>query len=126
MSSSCCSPTGGGLYSPSRSSSALARAARCFGPCAPRAPVGLVFRGLGAGLAARGKLQLGSLEVGDRVVAMKCNLVSGQAVFCFKSAFDEGVAAMSPGVQLEVADMAEFEVGDAEWMDSCTAVDNAM
>ncbi len=84
------------------------------------------FREMCAGLAARGKLQLRSLEVGGRAVAMKCNLVSGRAVFCFKSAFDEELAAMSPGVQLEVADMAEFEVGHAEWMDSCTAVDNAM
>jgi CelD/BcsL family acetyltransferase involved in cellulose biosynthesis len=84
------------------------------------------FRDMCSGLAARGKLQLRSLELGDRVVAMKCNLVAGRAVFCFKSAFDEGVAAMSPGVQLEVSDLAAFEAGDAEWMDSCAAVDNEM
>ena len=82
------------------------------------------FRDMCAALAARGKLQLGSLEVGERVVAMKCNLVSGGAEFCFKSAFDEDLADFSPGVQLEVADMARFEAGDAEWMDSCTAADN--
>jgi hypothetical protein len=55
---------------------------------------------------------------------MKCNLASGGTEFCFKSAFDEDLADFSPGVQLEVADMARFAVGDADWMDSCTSADN--
>lgn len=84
------------------------------------------FREMCAALARRDKLQLQSLEVGDRVVAVKCNLLSGRAAFCFKSAFDEDLAGLSPGVQLEVDDMARFEAGEAEWMDSCTTADNVM
>ena len=33
---------------------------------------------------------------------MKCNVLSGDAVFCFKIAHDETFARFSPGVQLEL------------------------
>ena len=38
---------------------------------------------------------------GDRIAALKCNLLAGDEVFGFKIAFDESLSRFSPGVQLE-------------------------
>ena len=57
---------------------------------------------------------------------MKCNLISGDAVFCFKSAYDERYASSSPGFQLEVRDMECFAAEGRSWADSCTDPHNSM
>ena len=59
------------------------------------------FREVCRSFAADGRLQLLALYAGDRRVAMKCNLYSGEGGFCFKTAYDEQLARFSPGVQLE-------------------------
>jgi CelD/BcsL family acetyltransferase involved in cellulose biosynthesis len=77
--------------------------------------------------AADGRLQLLSLETGGRTVAMKCNLIAGDGIFCFKIAHDETFARYSPGIQLERenADIFHSTPG-AAWEDSCASVDNQM
>ena len=85
------------------------------------------FAETAAGLAAAGRLQLLSLEAGDRVVAMKCNLLAGDTVFCFKIAYDERLARFSPGVQLELENIAVFHATPgAEFTDSCAVQENQM
>ena len=84
------------------------------------------FRDVCADFARRGCLQLRSLEVSGRPVATKCNLISGNAVFCFKSAYDERYASSSPGYQLEVRDMECFADEGRQWEDSCTDPYNSM
>jgi CelD/BcsL family acetyltransferase involved in cellulose biosynthesis len=84
------------------------------------------FRDVCADFARKGCLQLRSLEVSGRPVATKCNLISGNAVFCFKSAYDERYASSSPGFQLEVHDMECFAVEGRLWEDSCTDPYNSM
>ena len=48
---------------------------------------------------AAGRLQLLALTAGERTAALKCNLLAGDEVFCFKIAYDEAYARFSPGVQ---------------------------
>lgn len=72
-----------------------------------------------------GRLQLLTLGTQGKAVAMQCNLLSGNAVFCFKVAYDEQLGRYSPGVQLEVASVEVFHAQtSASVMDSCAAADN--
>ena len=84
------------------------------------------FRDVCTDFARRGCLQLRSLEVSGKPVAIKCSLVSGNVVFCFKSAYDERYASSSPGYQLEVHDMECFAAEGRLWQDSCTDPFNSM
>ncbi|MHB8695751.1 MAG: GNAT family N-acetyltransferase [Solirubrobacteraceae bacterium] len=77
--------------------------------------------------SAAQRLQLLALENDGTTVAMKCNLISGEGIFCFKIAFDERLKTFSPGIQLEVANVDVFHgSSSAAWMDSCAVTDNAM
>lgn len=85
------------------------------------------FRGICAAFAAEGRLQLLAYGTPERTVAMKCNLLAQDGVFCLKIAHDEELAKYSPGVQLEVENVDVFH-GRPElaWMDSCADPDNQM
>lgn len=85
-----------------------------------------LFVDLCRGWAREGSLQLLALQTDERVISMKCNVRAGDGSFCFKIAFDEALARFSPGVQLELANVAAFHGGDAGWMDSCAAPENGM
>lgn len=85
------------------------------------------FDEMARGFAAAGRLQLLALEAGDRTLAMKCNLLAGDAVYCFKIAYDEALSRFSPGIQLELANIDIFHATPgAAWTDSCAAPDNQM
>jgi CelD/BcsL family acetyltransferase involved in cellulose biosynthesis len=85
------------------------------------------FRELCVGYAREGRLQLLSLEVGGRPLAMKCNLSTSRGTFCFKIAHDDSVRRFSPGVQLERANVEIFhEQREEPWQDSCADPDNEM
>jgi CelD/BcsL family acetyltransferase involved in cellulose biosynthesis len=76
---------------------------------------------------ASGRLQMLALRGGERTVAMQCNLIAGEGLFCFKVAYDEALASYSPGVQLELAAVDAFHDWEAiHWMDSCAAPDNQL
>lgn len=77
--------------------------------------------------AAEGRLELLTLRAGDRRVAMKCTLYSGEGGFCFKIAHDAQLRRFSPGVQLERENIRIFDARRSErWQDSCADPDNAM
>jgi CelD/BcsL family acetyltransferase involved in cellulose biosynthesis len=79
------------------------------------------FREMCAGAATAGRLELLSMEAGGRVLAMKCSLLAGDALFYLKAAYDEAYARFSPGVQLELAAVDRFLAGGPQaWIDSCT------
>ena len=85
------------------------------------------FREACAGFAAEGRLQLLALGTASNTVAMKCNLLSGDAVFCLKIAYDEELAKFSPGVQLELDNVGAFhDRTELVRMDSCADPDNQM
>ena len=86
-----------------------------------------LFRTVCRSFAASGRLQLLALTVGDRTVAMKCNLYAGEGGFCFKIAYDEALGRFSPGVQLERENIRRFhEDRDERWQDSCADPQNEM
>lgn len=73
------------------------------------------------------RLELLCLRVGDRAVAMKCNVYSGEGAFCFKIAYDEEFASFSPGVQLERENVRLFDRRQrCAWQDSCADPENTM
>jgi CelD/BcsL family acetyltransferase involved in cellulose biosynthesis len=85
------------------------------------------FTELCAGFRAAGRLQLLALGTADRSVSYKCNLLAGDAVFCFKIAHDESFARYRPGIQLELEMLKRFRDGMSEtWMDSCAAPDSKL
>ena len=87
----------------------------------------LFFGELCRTLAADSRLQLLALEAGDHVAAMKCNIVAGDCVFCFKIARDEALDRFSPGVQLELENVDIFHrTPSASWTDSCAWEHNQM
>jgi CelD/BcsL family acetyltransferase involved in cellulose biosynthesis len=84
------------------------------------------FREMCGEFAANGKLELLSLQTGDRTLAMKCNLLADGVTFCFKIGYDDGFARFSPGIHLELANIEHFHAGTSSWSDSCAAPSNAM
>lgn len=83
------------------------------------------FREAARAFAARGALELLFLEAAGRVAAARCSFRAGDASFCFKLAFDEGLARFSPGRELELRVIERFhDQADLRWMDSCAAPDN--
>jgi CelD/BcsL family acetyltransferase involved in cellulose biosynthesis len=75
--------------------------------------------------AGRRLMMLG-LFLDDRPIAMKCNLMAGNGAFAFKIAYDEAYEKYSPGVQLELINLAQAHVGQLKWMDSCAAAEHFM
>jgi CelD/BcsL family acetyltransferase involved in cellulose biosynthesis len=76
--------------------------------------------------ARAGRLQFLVLSCGGTDIAWKVNFVAGDAVFCFKIAYDTAFARYSPGVQLELDFVDLFHGAPFAWSDSCAAPDNAM
>ena len=66
-----------------------------------------------------GQLELLGLSAGDTTVAMACNLVAGDGVYHFKSAFDEGTSKYSPGALLMLDVRDHFDGSAARLRDSC-------
>jgi len=76
---------------------------------------------------ARGRLMMLAIRLDGRPIAMKCNLISEPGSFAFKIAFDEGYAACSPGVLLEIENIRRVHAERrVEWMDSCAVAGHPM
>ncbi|WP_160165569.1 GNAT family N-acetyltransferase [Conexibacter woesei] len=85
------------------------------------------FLEMATGLAAEGRLRLSTLSAGDDVLAMSCNLRSGDAMFGFKSAFDERYRRYAPGIQLMFETVRAFHAeGDVRLFDSCSESDSSL
>ncbi len=85
-----------------------------------------LFREAMASAAARGKLERLSLELDGTAVAMLANLIAPPGAFSFKTAFDERFARFSPGVLLQLENLALLERGEIAWADSCAAQGHPM
>jgi CelD/BcsL family acetyltransferase involved in cellulose biosynthesis len=77
------------------------------------------FRAMCAATRDAGQLELLALDAGTTTLALACNLVAGDGVFHFKSAFDEGAARYSPGALLMLDVRDGFDAGPARLRDSC-------
>jgi CelD/BcsL family acetyltransferase involved in cellulose biosynthesis len=80
-----------------------------------------------SGLAASGKARVDLLLSGDRPIAATITLLSGDRAWCWKTAYDEGFARYSPGLQL-VFELSRNLLA-LEWLaqaDSCAVPDHPM
>lgn len=79
------------------------------------------FRGVVAEAARQGRLRMLGLFLNNEPIALKCNFLAGTGSFAFKIAFDERHGRLSPGYQLEIANLRDFhDSGEVQWMDSCS------
>jgi CelD/BcsL family acetyltransferase involved in cellulose biosynthesis len=68
---------------------------------------------------AAGRLQFLRLDVGGQPVAMLANLLAPPGAFAFKTVFDERYARFSPGVLLQIENLAILDRPGIAWTDSC-------
>jgi Acetyltransferase (GNAT) domain len=79
-----------------------------------------------AGAAMRGKLELLDLRLDGAPLAMLVNFLCTPGCFSFKTAFDEDYARFSPGVLLQIENLALLERGGTDWCDSCAVEGHPM
>lgn len=85
-----------------------------------------LFREAMTAAAQRGCLERLSLELDGQPIAMLASLIAPPGAFSYKTAFDEGFARFSPGVLLQLENLALLERADVRWADSCAAPDHPM
>ena len=89
------------------------------------APDTAFFRRMCAGMSAAGCLELVSLDVAGRTVAMECHLIDGPAFWSFKIAHDPAYGKFSPGTQLKYRVIDGLEERPFDLADSCAVPENA-
>jgi CelD/BcsL family acetyltransferase involved in cellulose biosynthesis len=85
-----------------------------------------LFRDVLHGAANADKLELLDLRLNGQPVAMLVNFLTPPGAFSFKTAFDEDYARFSPGVLLQIENLALLERDGIDWCDSCAAQDHPM
>ncbi|WP_336974393.1 GNAT family N-acetyltransferase [Sphingobium aromaticiconvertens] len=85
------------------------------------------FRAACAAAFDMGQLHFLRVDLDGRAIAMLVNFRHLDGAFSFKIAFDEEMGRFSPGVLIEIANLAAVQ-GDPTigWMDSCAAPDHPM
>lgn len=78
------------------------------------------------GAAFGGKLERLELRLDGKPLAMLVNFLCAPGSFSFKTAFDEEYARFSPGVLLQIENLALLERRDIDWCDSCAAEGHPM
>ncbi len=83
----------------------------------------VMFRTLIKQGMAAGRIELQKLCLDNRPIAMLVNFIALPGSFSFKIAYDEDFARFSPGVLIQIENLALLERPGFGWMDSC-AVEN--
>jgi CelD/BcsL family acetyltransferase involved in cellulose biosynthesis len=79
-----------------------------------------------AGAAAAGRLERLALRLDGRAIAMLANFITPPGAYSFKTAFDEAYARFSPGMLLQLENLALLERADVAWADSCAVEGHPM
>ncbi|QDH36251.1 GNAT family N-acetyltransferase [Porphyrobacter sp. YT40] len=79
-----------------------------------------------AGAAAAGRLERLALRLDGRAIAMLVNFITPPGAYSFKTAFDEAFARFSPGMLLQLENLALLERPGLHWADSCAAEGHPM
>lgn len=85
-----------------------------------------MFRAALHGADAAGRLDLLTLRLDGRAIAMLVNFICPPGAFAFKTAFDEDYARFSPGVLLQIENLELLNRANLMWCDSCAAQDHPM
>ena len=78
------------------------------------------------GAAAQGRLERLELRLNGKPLAMLVSFLCAPGSFSFKTAFDEGYARFSPGVLLQIENLALLNRPDIHWCDSCASEGHPM
>lgn len=78
------------------------------------------------GAAHDGRLERLALRIDDRPIAMLANFLTPPGTYSFKTAFDEHYARFSPGMLLQLENLALLNRSDIHWSDSCAAEGHPM
>ncbi len=92
--------------------------------CAPQTEA--FFRQVVAAGWQAGALQFRRLDLDDRPIAMLVNFFSAPGSFSFKTAFDESFGQYSPGVLIQLDNLAILDRPEIGWMDSCACEHHPM
>ncbi len=84
------------------------------------------FRAILHAAGDAGRLDMRSLDLDDRPLAMLVNFLCPPGGFSFKTAFDEDYARFSPGVLLQQANLDLLDDPQIMWVDSCAAPGHPM
>jgi CelD/BcsL family acetyltransferase involved in cellulose biosynthesis len=79
-----------------------------------------------AGAAAAGRLERLALRLDGRAIAMLANLITAPGAYSYKTAFDEAYARFSPGMLLQLENLALLEREGIRWADSCAVEGHPM
>jgi CelD/BcsL family acetyltransferase involved in cellulose biosynthesis len=79
-----------------------------------------------AGAAAAGRLERLALRLNGRAIAMLANFITAPGAYSFKTAFDEDYARFSPGMLLQLENLALLERPGIQWADSCAVEGHPM
>jgi CelD/BcsL family acetyltransferase involved in cellulose biosynthesis len=79
-----------------------------------------------AGAAAAGRLERLVLRLDGRAIAMLANFITAPGAYSFKTAFDEAYARFSPGMLLQLENLALLERPGIHWADSCAVEGHPM
>ncbi len=85
-----------------------------------------MFRETMLGAANAGKIELLTLRLDGKPIAMLVNFITPPGAFSFKTAYDEEYYRFSPGVLLQLENLALLERDDIEWCDSCASEGHPM
>jgi Acetyltransferase (GNAT) domain len=85
-----------------------------------------MFAEILSGAAVAGKLERLDLRLDGEPLAMLVNFLCAPGSFSFKTAFDEDYARFSPGVLLQIENLALLERPDIAYCDSCAAEGHPM
>jgi CelD/BcsL family acetyltransferase involved in cellulose biosynthesis len=79
-----------------------------------------------AGAAAAGRLERLALRLDGRAIAMLANFITAPGSYSYKTAFDEAYARYSPGMLLQLENLALLERDGIQWADSCAVQGHPM
>jgi len=85
-----------------------------------------LFEAALAGAAAAGRLERLALRLDGRAIAMLANFLTAPGAYSYKTAFDEAYARFSPGMLLQLENLALLERDGIRWADSCAAEGHPM
>lgn len=85
-----------------------------------------LFAGALGGAAAAGRLERLALRLDGRAVAMLVNFITAPGAYSYKTAFDEDYARFSPGMLLQLENLALLQRPDVQWADSCAVEGHPM
>ncbi|MCR2835065.1 GNAT family N-acetyltransferase [Parerythrobacter lacustris] len=85
-----------------------------------------MFRKTLGGAASAGKLERLSFWFDGKPIAMLANFLTPPGAFSYKTAYDESFARFSPGVLLQLENLALLDHPQIDWCDSCASQDHPM